>query len=84
MMSIGVWAVGLGGWGVNGVWLGQRWDVLDDQAGLDQEQVDLKNNQIDCSYTKTLSLLKKVCFHLHLEKLSLPNRSLSSFWFVKE
>ncbi len=43
MMSIGVWAVGLGGWGVNGVWLGQRWDVLDDQTGLDQEQVDLKN-----------------------------------------
>ncbi len=46
MMSIGVWAVGLGGWGMNGVWLGQRWDVLDDQAGLDQEQVDLKNKKI--------------------------------------
>jgi hypothetical protein len=41
-MPVGVGPVGLGGGRVHGVALGQGRDILDDRAGLHQEEIDLK------------------------------------------
>jgi len=42
VVTVGVGTVGLDGRRVHGVWLGHRGDVLDDAAGLDEEEIDLK------------------------------------------